>query len=71
MAECNGELMETDIGELALLCTVIKVAGFLHCRRQDVPVANNLPEYEMGSQVAAKKCRAIWLFFSLLLRSTL
>jgi hypothetical protein len=57
MAECNGELMGTAIGELALLCTAIKVAGCLHCRRQEVPAANNLPEYEMGSQVDAKKCR--------------
>jgi hypothetical protein len=38
MAECNGELMETAIGELALLCTAIKVAGRLHCRRQPAGV---------------------------------
>ena len=64
MAECNEELMETDIGELALLCTVIEVdRRLLHCRRQEVPTANNLPEYEMGSQVDAKR---VWRVLAIL-----
>jgi hypothetical protein len=63
MAGCKGELMETDIGELALLCTVIEVDRRLFAlRTRRVPAANNLQEYEMGSQVDAKKCRVFWLF---------
>jgi hypothetical protein len=67
------ELMEMGIGESALLCTVIKVDRRLFAFAGDkrVPAANNLPEYEMGSQVDGKKCRLFWLFFSLLLGSTL
>ena len=52
------ELIETDIGELALLCTVIKVdRRLLLANDKKAPAANNLSEYEMGSQVDAKKCR--------------
>jgi hypothetical protein len=47
------------------------IAGFLHFTRQEVPAADNLPEYEMGSQVDDMKRRVFWLFFSLMLRSTL
>ena len=63
MAGCKGELMETDIGELALLCTVIKVDRRLFALQTTRGAGSQQPAgYEMGSQVDAKKCCVFWLF---------